>query len=343
MPSMTWTGTIPAMLATLALASGVPARAEETPQILSHRGYSGTWPANTIEAFADALAQGFPGFEMDVRFTLDAVAVVSHDDRLHAATDCGPLRVGSIMAWQLSRCTVLYSPLIPERRLGAKRAAESAAVPTVKAVLKTFLAQDRVRQIVLDLKTGIGGSQIEALVEALPCRVSECGTLLDKLTFITLDERDAAKLHAAFPLAHVALESDRTVSGLIDDFAEGADLWADDRSWDTLSLSFGSIDNPALRLIKLARLENQSPGRRFDRLYRCNRAASKPNRLLVWTVNNRSGIRRVARYRPDLVLTDLHFDEFDRILAESRRRPDNRHGQTGDSACVYLPGRSPAR
>jgi glycerophosphoryl diester phosphodiesterase len=328
-------------LAALALAAALPAQAGDAPQILSHRGYADTWPANTLEAFADAVGQGFPGFEMDVRFTLDPVAVVSHDDRLHPATDCGPLRVSSVMAWQLERCTVLYSPLLPERRLGATRAARSAALPTVRAVLERFLGDDRVGHIVLDLKTRVESSHIEALVKALPCRPSDCGALLDKLTFITLHEEDARKLHEAFPTAHVALESDRTVSGLIDYYAEGADLWASDRPYDTLSLSFGSIDNPALRLVKLVRLENQRPGRRFDRLYRCNVAASKPNRLLVWTVNNRRGIRRVARYRPALVLTDLRFDRFMRKLAASRRLPEKRHGPTGDSACVYLPGRSP--
>lgn len=322
-------------LAALALAVALPARAGDAPQILSHRGYAGTWPANTIDAFADAVEQGFPGFEMDVRFTLDHVPVVSHDDRLHAATDCRPLRVASVMAWQLDRCTVLYSPLLPERRLGAKRSARSAALPTVKAVLARFLGQERVRHIVLDLKTRVGPLQIDALANALPCRPAHCGAHLDKLTFITLHEEDAQKLDEAFPQAHVALESDRTVSGLIDDFAKGADLWRRRRPYDTLSLSLGSIDNPALRLVKLARLENQSPGRRFDRLYRCNITASNPNRLLVWTVNNRRGIRRVARYRPDLVLTDLRFDRFAEILAASRGLPKSGHGLAGDSACVY--------
>lgn len=337
-------------LAALALAADSPLSAQAgpppdlaSPQILAHRGYAGTWPANTLEAFADAVGQGFPGFEMDVRFTLDEVPVVSHDDRLHPATNCRTLRVASVMAWQLGHCTVLYSPLLPERRLGARRAARSAALPTVEAVLGRFLGQERVRHIVLDLKTRVGPSRIEALAKALPCRAAGCGPLLDKLTFITLHEEDALRLHEAFPEAHVALESDRTVSGLIDDFAKGADLWLPGRPYDTLSLSLGSIDNPGLRLVKLVRLENQWPGRRFDRLYRCNLAASKPNRLLVWTVNNPRGIRRVARYRPDLVLTDLRFDRFERILAESRRLPENGHGRRGDSACVYLPGRSPVR
>ncbi|HEX6374233.1 MAG TPA: glycerophosphodiester phosphodiesterase family protein [Allosphingosinicella sp.] len=307
------------------------------PTILSHRGYAGTWPANTVEAFADAVAQGFAGFEMDVRFTIDHVPVVSHDDRLHAATDCGPLRVASIMAWQLRRCTVLYSPLIPERRVGARRAARPAALPTVRTVLAGFLAQTRVRHVVLDLKTRVGPAEIQALREALPCAPAVCAPLLDKLTFITLHEEDAKGLDAAFPDAHVAIESDETVSGLIDSFAEGADFWAPGRPYDTLSISFGSIDNPALRLIKLGKFENQHPGRRFDRLYRCNLAAATPKRLLVWTVNNRRGIRRVARYRPDLVLTDLSLAKFAERLAAAAQShpPESAHGPPGNSACVY--------
>ena len=47
--------------------------------VLAHRGGTGPWRENTVEAFAGALAAGADGVELDVRRTLDGVLVVHHD------------------------------------------------------------------------------------------------------------------------------------------------------------------------------------------------------------------------------------------------------------------------
>lgn len=53
----------------------------ERPLLLGHRGARSvkTIPENTFAAFDRALADGCDGFELDVRFTRDGVAVVCHD------------------------------------------------------------------------------------------------------------------------------------------------------------------------------------------------------------------------------------------------------------------------
>lgn len=54
------------------------------PWNIAHRGGAQLMPENTCAAFADALARGCDGVELDVQTTRDGVAVVHHDDRLMA-------------------------------------------------------------------------------------------------------------------------------------------------------------------------------------------------------------------------------------------------------------------
>ena len=54
------------------------------PWNIAHRGGALLMPENTLPAFADALAHGCDGAELDVQLTRDGVAVVHHDDRLMA-------------------------------------------------------------------------------------------------------------------------------------------------------------------------------------------------------------------------------------------------------------------
>ena len=57
------------------------------PWNIAHRGGAQLMPENTLAAFADALARGCDGAELDVQLTRDGVAVVHHDFRLMAG--CG--------------------------------------------------------------------------------------------------------------------------------------------------------------------------------------------------------------------------------------------------------------
>lgn len=49
---------------------------------IAHRGGAGLKPENTIAAFADAVARGADGAELDVQLTRDGEVVVFHDNRL---------------------------------------------------------------------------------------------------------------------------------------------------------------------------------------------------------------------------------------------------------------------
>jgi glycerophosphoryl diester phosphodiesterase len=52
--------------------------------VLAHRGGSGLWRENTLEAFAGALANGADGVELDARVTADGEVVVHHDSETEA-------------------------------------------------------------------------------------------------------------------------------------------------------------------------------------------------------------------------------------------------------------------
>ena len=57
-------------------------------RFFAHRGDARYYPANTIDAFNAALEQGYKGFELDLWPSKDNVLMVSHDNKLHAATTC---------------------------------------------------------------------------------------------------------------------------------------------------------------------------------------------------------------------------------------------------------------
>lgn len=54
------------------------------PLNIAHRGGAQLMPENTLAAFADALARGCDGAELDVQLTRDGAVVVHHDFRLKA-------------------------------------------------------------------------------------------------------------------------------------------------------------------------------------------------------------------------------------------------------------------
>ena len=54
------------------------------PWNIAHRGGAALSPENTLAAFADAMARGCDGAELDVQLTSDGIVVVHHDFRLKA-------------------------------------------------------------------------------------------------------------------------------------------------------------------------------------------------------------------------------------------------------------------
>src|SRR5665213_4330602 len=88
--------------------------------VLAHRGRSGNWRENTLEAFAGALQLGADGVELDVRRTADGRLVVHHDAEIEG--------VGAIHA--------LAGRELPDWVPGLDEALETCAGATVNIEIK---------------------------------------------------------------------------------------------------------------------------------------------------------------------------------------------------------------
>lgn len=54
---------------------------------IAHRGFSGNYPENTMQAFAEAVAAGADGIELDVQLSADRELVIIHDETVDRTTD----------------------------------------------------------------------------------------------------------------------------------------------------------------------------------------------------------------------------------------------------------------
>ncbi len=127
--------------------------------LIGHRGARGLFPENTCEGFAQALALGIDGIELDVGVTADGVPVVCHDPALNPdlvrtadgrwLASPGPL-IRSLTAAQL----VHYDVGRVRRGSGAAIASpaqvphDGARIPRLDEVLERFDTQ-----FVIELKT----------------------------------------------------------------------------------------------------------------------------------------------------------------------------------------------
>lgn len=281
----------------------------------SHRGDTRKYPANTLAAFEDAIAQGFSGVELDIWLSKDGKAIVSHDNKLKAGTNCKG-KISEKMASDIEKCMAVRSSLIPERKILAKKSDFPQPVPTLKEVLEKHLKDPRAQQLVIDIKPIPGGEAlIKAIQDAYPaCEPEECLKLQHKLTFISQAPEDVPLLKKAFPESNIALESNKTVSGFIDQPDD--DYWGEHCPNNTLSLSFNSIFDLRLKILKFLLNEDPSTRKNFNKLYEKNKTQEKPKRILGWTVNGKSGIKALKDYQLDDVLTDLPYEKVVEILME---------------------------
>ncbi|HXQ60066.1 MAG TPA: glycerophosphodiester phosphodiesterase [Acidimicrobiales bacterium] len=77
-----------------------PRRGADTPVLLlAHRGGSGPWRENTLEAFVGGLRLGADGVELDVRRTSDGALVVHHDAEIAGVGAIHALPAGALPPW----------------------------------------------------------------------------------------------------------------------------------------------------------------------------------------------------------------------------------------------------
>jgi len=79
---------------------GWPRRGEGAPvAVLAHRGGTGPWRENTLEAFTGALGAGADGVELDVRRSADGALVVHHDAEVPGSGAVGATPADALPPW----------------------------------------------------------------------------------------------------------------------------------------------------------------------------------------------------------------------------------------------------
>lgn len=107
--------------------------------ITAHRGFSGRWPENTLQAFAAAVAMGVDLLECDLRPTRCGTPVIIHDAKVDRTTDGH----GEISAHSLAEAKALNASWWAgshadggQRRVTPAEA--SATIPTFAELLDAF-------------------------------------------------------------------------------------------------------------------------------------------------------------------------------------------------------------
>jgi glycerophosphoryl diester phosphodiesterase len=186
------------------------------PWNIAHRGGAQLMPENTVATFADALARGCDGVELDVQLTRDGAVVVHHDDHLMADVarkdgvwldrpgpriidlpwdevrrfDIGMARPGSGYA--------LSHPLLEPR---------DAAIPKLEEVVGLAKGAGRRFLLFVELKCAEGADP-QALADAA-YQVVAAGDALDDTIFVGFDWRALIRIRARDPGAACWFTTDR--------------------------------------------------------------------------------------------------------------------------------------
>ncbi len=185
--------------------------------VYAHRGACVTWPENTLEAFAAAIAAGADAIETDLRLARDGTIVLVHDDDLlRVAGD--PRRVADLSAEEIA----------------AVRVGLRCAVPRLEELLE--LASGRVR-LNLEIKArGVG----TALARCL-------GTRCEGVLVTSSDSLELQAFHARRPGV--------PIGAVLDTLGPRERAAARSEGWAAVSLSVGGFDDAALSFCRARGLD----------------------------------------------------------------------------------------
>ena len=198
------------------------------PLKIAHRGGSGLWPENTIEAFTNAINLGIDGIELDVHLSKDNILVVHHDEALKPSiardrsgrwvTEPLPrikdMTFEAIQTYDVGRLqpNTRYGGLYPEQS-----PIDGARIPSLTAVIDLIKSQAKPDfRLYLELKTNPlepeSGADPLALAQAAAQSVDLQG-VTSQVTFIAFEWAALQKVkeilpqsecrHSTFPFAWI--------------------------------------------------------------------------------------------------------------------------------------------
>lgn len=271
-----------------------------TVLLFGHRGARGLFPENTLEGFADTVALGVDGIELDVGVTADGVPVVSHDPALHP--DIARTADGR---WIDAPGPLIYSLSLAElRRFDVGRARpggtvaaahpeqrphDGARVPTLTDALRAIPAR-----ILIELKTLPDHPDLtvlpDVMVRATLHAIDQAGAAARVIieSFDWRGPRLVRKLRPELPLAW--LTRAETV--------RNAPLW-----WD--GVHPGDFGGSVPRAVAA-----QAPGSTWAPEHvdltepLVHEAHALGLRVLPWTVNDPARMRQMIQWGTDGFITD---------------------------------------
>ena len=189
------------------------------PWNIAHRGGAQLMAENTLAAFADALARGCDGAELDVQLTRDGVAVVHHDFRL--TTDLARLD-GKWLAAPGPRLKDLSLEELRRYDVGAPRPGSDyarthpllktmdAPVPTLEEVAALAAGAGRRFTLFVELKCDASpdAADPDVLADASYDVIAQAG-LLDGVVFVGFDWRALARIRKRAPAAQCWFTTDK--------------------------------------------------------------------------------------------------------------------------------------
>jgi glycerophosphoryl diester phosphodiesterase len=261
------------------------------PMNIAHRGGAQLMPENTRAAFADALARGCDGVELDVQLVRDGAVVVHHDFRLMKdvarqggawLTEPGP-RIKDLTLAELRQFDVGGPRPSSDYALGhALLRPMAAPVPALEEVVA--LAKGAGRRFLLFVELKCNASEDSANPQALAdaaLAVIRQADFLDRVIFVGFDWRALLRIRERAASAYCWFTTDR--------------LHGDAR--------------PVIDMIAVARAQGWFPN--FADATPDNVAYARERGLKVgaWTVNRRDDMERlmgldaICTDRPDVLQT----------------------------------------
>ena len=159
---------------------------------ISHRGFSGIYPQNTIMAFQKALEEGVDYIELDVSLSKDDHIVVFHDSEVSRLTDGS----GYIKDLTLAQILALDSGIKTSERFRGTR------IPTLEEVLKALQETDA--KLCIEIKAR-EEDNVEGVDKAVVDLVRQYG-YLDRVMFTSYNQQVVKNLAKLFPNMMIGLD-----------------------------------------------------------------------------------------------------------------------------------------
>jgi len=234
------------------------------PMVYAHRGGAALAPENTLVAFETGLAAGADGIELDVRLSLDGVAVVMHDPTLERTTDgCGP-----VDAWTAAELAALDAGCRFERDGAFPFRGRGVGVPSLRDVLD----RHRRTSLIVELK-----SSDPRLARAVVDDIHAAGAT-DRVTVGSFQTGALDAVRALDPAMRTGADTDSVRHGVD-----------------------GLRAKPAFDAFQVPEV---SAGVRIVTPEFIARAHGAGVSVLVWTVNRADDMRRLLDWGVDGLITD---------------------------------------